>query len=725
MPCSNLGLWSSVQATKTDACGASVGITIYGNSLSVGESLYTSALCTAPSELTTGFYSNGVVAFYYLGGFRYFTSCNCADEYCVDGTNFYDDTYEVAGTFNNEVYFEGSTWPYFIYYNLTNLQWCLSSSLGGVCDLFGPMGSSSPCPDLDSSLFYSGACQTTPITTDPCEDFNFEAIFDCFFVPVPEASPTSTPTPTPTPTPTQTNPCGGYSATISGIKVTPSPSTTPTPTPTQSPTIIRPCIFSGSAIFNGVSEKIICGDSKKFKDCFTGFDYYTTESVLDPYNNQLSEGFVYQVVINGTKTCAIFEGLVQNLSGIDNIQIILVVGDSASGACLYCPEETPIPVYNCLVVNSECGSEQVNAGPIINGRPSYTWTYPNLPLNNTYVYSIYWDPINVRWVAEETTTNLIGSYLPFDTITPIGAVGDWVDVTCGYPNDCTAINCLLSFASFNTIELPTICPSMTPTPMPTPTPTPNQCITSTWLITNNGPITQEVQVGDCNGNVIDVAATPGDSYWCSSFSPISNSTALVISFVDQNCVEDCCPIGGPLPRIGQSLVINGITLAGTGFGDITFTGPQTFSPACYSQTITVTDLIQGGATLLGNWSYTVTFNGLVNNVRIRLFDYTFKIDTVTGVLVSTESVQFSVNNGQPQMTVTECDACCYQIVGQSVEAFPLSGCIGNSSLPYHSGSGIFTIYTPSGFNSLTLSSNQLSYALGGIKFDICGFDVIA
>ena len=119
MPCTNLGLWSSVQATKMDACGASVVITVYGNSLSVGESLYTSALCTAPSVLTTGFYSNGVVAFYYLGGFRYFTSCNCEDQYCVDGTNFYDDTYEVGGTFNNEFYFLGLTWPYVIYYNLT------------------------------------------------------------------------------------------------------------------------------------------------------------------------------------------------------------------------------------------------------------------------------------------------------------------------------------------------------------------------------------------------------------------------------------------------------------------------------------------------------------------------------------------------------------------------------------------------------------------------------
>jgi hypothetical protein len=471
-----------------------------------------------------------------------------------------------------------------------------------------------------------------------------------------------------------------------------------------------------------VSERIICGDSKKFKDCFTGFDYYTTQSVLDPYNNQLSQGFVYQVVINGNKTCAIFEGLVQNLSGIDNVQVIGVVGDSATGACLYCPEETPQPVYNCLIINSECGTFPLNPSSIINGRPSYAWTY-TLANGSQFNYSIYWDDVNSRWVVVENISGLLCSFLPIDSPTPVGSVIEWVDVPCGYPNDCSPITCVSSSAGFNTTELTTPCPSITPTP--TPTPTPNSCVISTWLITNNGPFNQEVQIVDCNNNVIDVAATPGDSYWCSSIPPIVNASNVDVTFVDNNCVEDCCPIGAALPRIGSSLVINGITLVGSGSGDITYTGPTTISPSCYSQTITVTDLIQGGATLLGNWSYTVTFNSQVNNVRIRLFDYTFRIDTATGSLVSQESIQFNVNLEQTQMTVTECDACCYQIVGQSVQAFPLSGCIGNSSLPYHSGSGIFTISTPSGFSSLTLSSNQLSYALGGVTFDICGFDVIA
>ena len=104
MPCSNLGSWTTSSATASGACALSLSITVYGNSLSVGESLYSDPSCGVLFELSNGYYSNGVVAFYYLGGFRFFTSCNCVDSYCVSNTTTFDDTYGVAGTYNNEVF---------------------------------------------------------------------------------------------------------------------------------------------------------------------------------------------------------------------------------------------------------------------------------------------------------------------------------------------------------------------------------------------------------------------------------------------------------------------------------------------------------------------------------------------------------------------------------------------------------------------------------------------
>ncbi len=724
MPCINLGSWSSVQANPVDACGSSLSITVYGDSFSVGTPLYTDPSCGGIYELSAGFYSNGVVAFEYLGGFRYFTSCNCSDTYCVDGTTTYDDTYEVAGTYNNEVYFLSQSSSYYIYYNLTNVQWCLSSSLGGTCDLWGPFNSFSPCPDFDSSFFSEGEC-STPITPDPCEDFNFEAVFECFSIPPPDVSQSPTPTPTPTPTPSPSNPCGGFSVSISGMTISSSPTPTPTPTPTPSPDVTRPCNFSGSAIFNGVSERIICGDSKKFTDCFTGFDYFTTQSLLDPFNSELLQGYVYEVIVNGEKICAIYDGLVQNISGIDNIEITGIVGNSSEGACLDCIVVTPTPVYNCLVVHSECatggtGTINVNPGTIINGRPSYTFSLVLLVPYTIFSCTIYWDDINVRWVVEDSTNNIAGAYLYSDIPTPIGSVSEWISQPISIPT----LNCITASAGFYTTELTVPCPSPSVTPTPTPTPTPNLCVTSTYLFTNNSPTTQELTLEDCDGNQIDVGAPPGDSYWCSSAYPIFNCPPCNVTLVSNDCNQNCCNENYPLPQIGSSTVINGVILNASGSGDIINLGPTTFLPACYTNPITVSDIIEAGSQSLGPWSYTINFNNAVNNVRIRLIDYTFRIDLVSGNVVAFESVQFTTNLGS-QPTITPCDACCYQIVGNSVQASNLPGCVTSIQVPNHSGSGIFVISASTPFTSLTIQSIQTSSLLGGVKFDICGFDVDA
>lgn len=472
MACNNLGTWAFNSTSEDGLCFSSQTLTLYGDNLSAGESIFSGVTCISPTEdIPSGFYSNGIITFFYLGGIRYFLSCICEDFYCITGTTTFDDEYEVGGMYNDEVLFSSSSENYVIYYNTGTTQWCLSTSVGGSCSLFGPTSSLSLCPDLDPTILSEGTCPTTPITTDPCAFFDFNAVFDCLIPPPPPPDPSPSPTPTPTPTPSTSNPCGGFSGVITGITISPSPTATPTPTPTRTPTITRPCNFSGSVIFNAISEVITCSDSKKFKDCFTGLDYYSTQNLVDPSGNTLNEGYVYQVIVNGTDICAIFQGLVQNISGVDNIQITSLVGPSSEGACLSCIPVEPSPNSECVVIHSECGNVDALPGPFINGRLSYTF---NLQFAPGYTFQIYWDALNVRWVAKETTTNTNGAYLYLDTTLPIGTALEWVEAPCVYPTPpavCNAIVCLSDSSGFFTELLTHPCPSASPTPTPTITPT--------------------------------------------------------------------------------------------------------------------------------------------------------------------------------------------------------------------------------------------------------------
>ena len=126
-------------------------------------------------------------------------------------------------------------------------------------------------------------------------------------------------------------------------------------------------------IFNSVDEIISCANSKKFKDCFTGFEYYSTENITDASGNTLNEGYVYSTLINGIGICAIYEGLVENISGIDSIDIISTIGAYSEGSCLECTPYEPSPVLECIIINSECGIVNLNPSGFINGKLYYTW----------------------------------------------------------------------------------------------------------------------------------------------------------------------------------------------------------------------------------------------------------------------------------------------------------------------------------------------------------------
>ena len=267
-------------------------------------------------------------------------------DFCIYNTITYDGNYLFTGTYNGYSYYSNLTISNgFIFYSSTEDRWCLAGNLGDPCVQFGAYNSQSTSPDLDDTVMYPGVCITTTTTTNPCNTLDIDAIFDCYIPPTPTETPTPTVTPTVTPTPTTSNPCGGafVDAIIYSISSTPTP--TLTPTPTSTPVIVRPCNFSGEVIFNSISEIIQCANSKKFKDCFTGIDYFTSESLyISGTTETPKEGYVYNAIINNQGYCVIFEGLVDNISGVDTIELITEVGPSNTGSCLLCnAQPTPTP----------------------------------------------------------------------------------------------------------------------------------------------------------------------------------------------------------------------------------------------------------------------------------------------------------------------------------------------------------------------------------------------
>ena len=256
----------------------------------------------------------------------------------------YDGVYLSGGTYNGYSYYSGDSVPYFIYFSTgaTENIWCLSSSLGGACEQFGTLNSFSICPDFwdGISLVASSpaACPTTTTTTtSPCDVFDFEAIFDCL---IPTTTTTTTSgTTTTTTTTIPPDLCSGVSISFSSITYT-TTTTTIAPTTTTTTTIDRPCKVNGLANFYIFDEYMRCGNSKNFKDCFTGIDYYTSEN-LQYSGGPITQGSVYRISVNGTETCGTFLGLVDNISGVDEIEIIYELGLEVDGACLEClPPQT-------------------------------------------------------------------------------------------------------------------------------------------------------------------------------------------------------------------------------------------------------------------------------------------------------------------------------------------------------------------------------------------------
>lgn len=296
------------------------------------------------------------------------------ESYCISsGNQDYDDTYYSGGTYNDHLFWTGSTNNLYIYFSLDNDCWCLSSSLDGNCLLFGPTPCNNDCPDLCDDFFTNGACPIpTPTPTQYCQPIDFDVVFDCELPLTPTPTITSTPTSTPTPTPTATEICGGKGISVTANVLTPTPTATngkmiATPTPSAQ----YNCNFEGIVVFNTFDDYIRCNGSKCFKECSTGFLYYTTDVVLDPSGNTPSVGYVYQSFVNGISMCITYEGFVNDIAGVSTIDLTEILGLQSENACSECviintptptttltPTPTPTPstttptCYQYLIENS-------------------------------------------------------------------------------------------------------------------------------------------------------------------------------------------------------------------------------------------------------------------------------------------------------------------------------------------------------------------------------------
>lgn len=392
----------------------------------------------------------------------------CSNFYCISNTGIpnVDDSYSLSGVYNTRNYWVGSTYGYYIYWSTgANDYWCVSSSLGGSCILFGASPCTSSCPDICDSYFSVGACVTpTPTPTVNCTVLDFTAIFDCEVTPSPTVTPTVTTTPTVTPTPSSTNYCPSIGIDVGITGITPTVTPTPTPTPTSSPIITYYCNFSGDVSFITVNSIIQCPGSKQFQDCYTGQYYYTTNEVITPLGGELTQFMIFQSTVDGISSCISYVGNTTQTIGINNIVLVDgPLGYSNLGECSLCvPEVSQTPTNT----PTNTPTPTVTPTPTPSLEPYY-YLFRRCDKTNEYIVqtspsllllvgqTLFDLNVNSCWefVSQSST---YPSLSPFDTVTYFA--GNYFTNTTGilYNNcpDCASM----------------IPPSQSPTPTPTPTP---------------------------------------------------------------------------------------------------------------------------------------------------------------------------------------------------------------------------------------------------------------
>lgn len=255
-------------------------------------------------------------------------------------------------SYNNKYYYSGDgTNSAVIYYftSVTESYWCLgdSGSPGGTCLLKGSQPCYSICPDISASFFTNGICPSpTPIVD--CGEFNFEAYFDCDYVP--------------TPTPTLTIPCDDVEMLVTAVNVTPTPTPSNTsacvvgvdfilsaytpsttssinPSPTPQPTKTVPA--DGQVSFTMLEKTFDCVTTKVLIDCKTNEIFYNVDQLV--FNGaSIIIGQYFLANINGIFRCLKYDKNDNNISSnstISSIEAVYALCDSCSPS----PTQTPTP----------------------------------------------------------------------------------------------------------------------------------------------------------------------------------------------------------------------------------------------------------------------------------------------------------------------------------------------------------------------------------------------
>jgi hypothetical protein len=265
----------------------------------------------------------------------------------------YNGNYELAGTYNSRLYYSGDGLTSAVIYYTGN-YWCLSPTLGGSCLLRGSYPCYSQCPDISANDFSGGVCPTPTPTGVDCSTFDFNAYFDCAYVPP------VTPTPsiacddvnftissfgvTPTPSPTG-NFCSGVGISFSLSGYNPS---TPTVTLTPSVTLTKTVNLGGTVTYEIMDQTFSCVSVKVLTDCGSGEEFYTSDSLS--YNGTpVVIGMTMFVQVNGVNRCVTYTRDDNNLSSNSNIGSIVQIYSS----CEYCSTiPTPTPTTTSTPTNT-------------------------------------------------------------------------------------------------------------------------------------------------------------------------------------------------------------------------------------------------------------------------------------------------------------------------------------------------------------------------------------